>query len=166
MWSILTALASVAVAMLGPAWPVQAEETPRRATVPANVIIHESLRDELEELMAASATLRRQLAAVAAAPTRVDIRVSMAPVPGGRRAQSEINRYSSGFLEATVIVPSGYDFVELLAHELEHVVEQIEGVSLAALEREGRAYRDPRGFFETDRASEAGRAAAAEVAGH
>ena len=57
---------------------------------------------------------------------------------------------------------------ELLAHELEHVIEQMEGVNLARLAREYAPLvsRDEVGAYETARATAAGRAAAAEVRLH
>jgi hypothetical protein len=52
---------------------------------------------------------------------------------------------------------------ELLAHELEHVLEQVEGIDLDALAEEGEARRLSDGSFETARAVQAGRRVAAEV---
>jgi hypothetical protein len=53
----------------------------------------------------------------------------------------------------------------VLAHELEHVLEQIEGVSLsdAADRTSGGTHRMADGAYETERARVAGRAAAEEV---
>jgi hypothetical protein len=128
----------------------------------AKVIADSELRQEIEELSALSPTLRRQLAVIAAAPVRVEVAVS-APMSGLSRAGTVISRYESGYVKAVVLIPSGFDFVELLAHELEHVVEQIEGVALDALARTSEAWRNAGGIFETIRARDAGRAAAAEV---
>lgn len=136
----------------------------RELAIPANVTMHRSLRTEVEDMVAVSPTLRRQFAVIAGAPARVEIQVSPAQRRGSRRAETAITRYRFGFIEAMVSLPPGVDFVELLAHELEHIVEQIEGVDLAALARDGRATRDRTGIFETDRAHEAGRAAVRELA--
>jgi hypothetical protein len=81
------------------------------------------------------------------------------------RAESVIRRYSSGLLLAVVLLPPGGDHVELIAHEFEHVIEQIEGINLAALARSGSMaarHRDD-GSFETTRAQHAGLAVSAEV---
>jgi hypothetical protein len=64
------------------------------------------------------------------------------------------------------IPPASQDFTELLAHELEHVIEIVERVDSEARAgtRPGpRVDRRPDGSFESDRATRAGRAAAAET---
>jgi hypothetical protein len=135
-------------------------------SLPAKVLVDEELRQEIEELVPLSPTLRRQLAVIAAAPVRVEVRVSAVPalvMPGMSRAETTIGRYESGYIKAVVVIPAGLDFVELLAHELEHVVEQIEGVDLEALARTREASRNAGGVFETIRARDAGLAAADEV---
>jgi hypothetical protein len=137
--------------------------TATRTPLPANLILEDSVRQWVDEAVALSPTLRRQLAVLDGAPVVVDVRVTLAPFAPFRRALTTVRRYEFGFLRAAVLLPSSTDFVELLAHELEHVVEQIEGVDLAALVRTGRATTDIDGVFETVRAREAGRAAALEV---
>ena len=63
-------------------------------------------------------------------------------------------------------VPAGTLFAELLAHEFEHVLEQIEGVDLAALAASSGAARQVEaGVFESERARAAGRAVAGELYG-
>ena len=89
--------------------------------------------------------------------------MSPVPLPGFRRAETTIKRYEAGYITAEIIVPPGLEFFELLAQELEHVLEQIEGVDLAALIRRGLATRDASGIFETARARDAGLSAALEI---
>jgi hypothetical protein len=57
-----------------------------------------------------------------------------------------------------------FSWVELIGHEFEHVLEQIEEVNLAALaaEKSGQAQRHDDGAFETARALDAGRRVKAE----
>jgi hypothetical protein len=76
-----------------------------------------------------------------------------------------MRRYSSGLLLAVVMIPPHGDYAELVAHELEHVLEQMEGVNLAALARSGSGAvkRRPDGAYETARALNAGLAVAAEL---
>ena len=50
-----------------------------------------------------------------------------------------------------------------LAHEFEHLIEQLDGVDLRALAKEGEARRLPDGAFETERAIAAGQQVAGEV---
>jgi hypothetical protein len=59
-------------------------------------------------------------------------------------------------LKADVELLFGENYRELLAHEFEHVLEQIEGVNLRREAAEGRAWVLPGGAFETRRASVTG----------
>ena len=81
------------------------------------------------------------------------------------RARTTIRKYSSGLLLAVVMIPPRGEYPELLAHELEHVIEQIEGIDLAALARSGsiRVRQRPDGAFETARAQNAGLTVATEL---
>lgn len=139
------------------------EEAVHAVRLPSKVVTTDDLREDIESLAALSPTIGRQLAVIAGAPARVEVLVSGAPLLGFSRAETTISRYESGFIMAVVVIPPGFDFVELLAHELEHVVEQIEGVDLEALARTHQASLNAGGVFETARARDAGRAAAAEV---
>jgi hypothetical protein len=136
----------------------------RGGPIPSNLAVTDDFRTQIEHYWAVSPTLRRQLAVIGDARWVV-VAVSVSPIalPRFRRAETTISRYDSGFLRAQVVVPPGADFIELLAHELEHVVEQIEGVDLAASVRGRQGTQDLGGFFETVRARDAGRAAASEV---
>jgi hypothetical protein len=49
------------------------------------------------------------------------------------------------------------DAVELIAHEIEHVLEQLDGVDLKAQVGSGNVWKREDGGFETRRATEAGR---------
>lgn len=76
-----------------------------------------------------------------------------------------MKRYQYGFIDATVRLRSLPQAEELIAHELEHVLEYIDGVNLREAWR-----RDPRevwlgadGRFETARAIDTGRRVAAEL---
>ena len=156
-------LASLSVGVLASASNAAArdDEAPR-APPPPHVVIDEALRDRLHESLARSATLQRQFAVIAGAMAIVEVRLS-GPLPLHHRAEAIIKRYDSGFIRARILLTPSVNSVELLAHELEHVVEQIEGVDLAALARTGGATRGDDGFFETARARDAGRTAASEV---
>ena len=79
------------------------------------------------------------------------------------RARATIGPLGQG-LWALIELPPVDAYAELLAHEFEHVIEQIEGIDLAALERAGDANVtiNGEGAYETSRARAAGVAAAAE----
>jgi hypothetical protein len=68
-------------------------------------------------------------------------------------------------IRAEVNVPPGRDYAELVAHEFEHVIEQIEGLDLRRMSktRGARVWEVERGWFESGRAVDAGRAVTAEV---
>ena len=91
-------------------------------------------------------------------------------LPKSRPANARISISSDGNVLARVEVPLNARTLELVAHELEHVLEQVDGVNLpmqAALSRSltsrsGMAVRLPGGRFETRRAIEAGLRVAAE----
>jgi hypothetical protein len=65
---------------------------------------------------------------------------------------------------ARIEIYTPQDYAELIGHEFEHVVEQIEGVNLSTLAAEDsdQARRNVDGGFETARALKAGRRVEAE----
>lgn len=131
-----------------------------------NLHIDEPLRAVVARMLENSATFRRQWDAIAHGD-RVHVVVFMTagPIDGTCRAKTTMRKYSSGLLLAVVLIPPLGDYAELVAHEFEHVLEQIEGVDLAALARSGsRAVkRRADGAYETTRARDAGLAVAAEL---
>lgn len=132
--------------------------------IPSNIQVPESFRPIMTNLLAKSPTLRRQCASIAAARhARVTVHLLPRAIPS--RARARIRRYKAGLLRADVEIPAAGNHAELLAHELEHVAEQIEGVNLArmALLRSDQVRRLNDGSFDTLRAHDAGRAAAREV---
>lgn len=137
--------------------------------LPANIHAADELRDPIAQLLARSRTLRGQCARIAAAHrTQVTVNVSMASMDGQARARSTARRYHSGLLIVDIeIPPASPDFAELLAHEFEHVTEFIDRVDFKTLARTRGGpgvERRSDGSFESDRALQAGRTAAAEAA--
>jgi hypothetical protein len=86
---------------------------------------------------------------------RVTLHVAMV-LDEGARAQTTINRYEAGAMRAEVTLRFSEDYLELLAHEFEHIIEQMDRVSLTDEVKNGRAWRAPNGAFETRRAFDAG----------
>lgn len=115
------------------------------------------LRRDIVSLIQASPTFRAQCGRIAAARNlRVDVELVRAL--DGPRAETTITRYEAGAVRADVRIAFGQDYPELIAHEFEHVIEQLDGVDLRSEADHGRAWLvDARGF-ETRRASDAGRA--------
>lgn len=133
-----------------------------------NIRTTPDLRAVVEPLLARSATLRAQCARIAATPKMyVSIELSVGPFAQQARARSTARRYRSGLLFVDIeIPPASQDFAELLAHELEHVIEFIDGVdfeSLAKIRNGGIVRCGSAGAFESERAQRAGRTAAAEI---
>src|SRR5262245_8475315 len=101
---------------------VDAVEAPTNLTVPSG------FRPAIDQMLARSPMFRRQCLRLAAAP-QLAIVVRMAhPLTAGPRARTQISQADGGRLIATVEINPLGDFMELLAHEIEHVIEQLDGV--------------------------------------
>jgi len=134
---------------------------------PPNLIVPSSHDKLVSEMWRRSATFRRQGRRIAE-ETGLVVRVHLNPLVSGEsvRATTHVKR-QPGSLAADVSIRDTGCFVELLAHELEHVLEQLDRVDLpAAAQRAGRAvWIASDGSFETIRAIHVGRQVAAEVQG-
>lgn len=140
----------------------------RRPVLPANIQADGQLREAIEQLLGRSGTLRAQCAQIgAAAGVRVWIAIDPRVTTASTRARSTVRRFDSGLIDVDIELPlPGADFVELLAHELEHVTEFVDGIDLRALARTRNSHvieRRSDGAIESDRAYAAGLAAAAEA---
>ena len=126
--------------------------------LPANLNVPSAYRAMLETMLARSAMFRRQCLRLAAAP-HLDVVVRVLHPNGGRvRARGQIRPESGDRVSALVEINPADDFVELLAHELEHVIEQLDGIDLdakAALSESG-VRRCADSTFETNRAVRVG----------
>jgi hypothetical protein len=106
-------------------------------------------------LLQQSSTFRQQCQRIAATVVlRVQIRIVRPQA--GSRGESTIRRFDSGALRVEIALSFGDDYGELLAHEFEHVLEQVDGVNLAQQVSTGRAWLTPGRAFETTRAVDAG----------
>jgi hypothetical protein len=134
--------------------------------LPANIHANAELKSAIAPLLARSQTLRGQCARIAAA-RRTQITLTLTTAPMTSRARSTARRYESGLLIVHIeIPPASGNFAELLAHELEHATEFIDHVDFKTVAREhgGQVVQSGRdGSFESVRAQEAGRAAAADL---
>jgi hypothetical protein len=149
--------------------PCPHDAQPASSRQPSNFHVDEILQPLISALLARSDTFRRQWEAVNASTlVRVRVLSTMAMQDrSGARARSQVSRYAYGSLRATIEIPSGIEITELLPHELEHVIEQLEGLDLRALADrgdDGVAEIRP-GVFETARARAAGLQVLREVYG-
>jgi hypothetical protein len=141
-----------------------AEPQQCRRTIPANIEVAHDLARVLERIYQRSATFRAQCERIAGADNlRVTIRIDTA-IPSRCRAFTIVQR--RGFdIRADVHLPPTNGLIELIGHEFEHLLEQIEGLDLKTLAgAKGSGVRVLEGrVFETDRAQAAGLLVAAEA---
>lgn len=139
------------------------KEQNEKMALPPNLILSRHMKPLVEKVWRRSPTFRHQCDRISQAPW-LKVKLKFVPTnsaPGRYRALTVVNK-PSGL--ATVEIYNPQAFVELIGHEFEHVLEQIEGVNLAALTEEKRdqAYRHADGAFETVRALDVGRKVRAE----
>ena len=134
-----------------------------RSTLPANVEFFSDLHRVVQRIYDRSPTFRLQCERIASA-SHLRVRVHINPrIPRVCRALTVIQR--QGFqIRADVHLPPGSDYSELIGHEFEHLLEQIEGLNLRRLARvRGSGVREvEHELFESARAQDAGRVVAAE----
>jgi hypothetical protein len=127
------------------------------------------LQPVVQQLLASSPTFRAQVRRIAAAP---HVRVVVEPAIGRgggccTLARTRFRHFSEGGIRADVEIafPLGAaDYAQLLGHEFEHIVEQIERVDVRRLARDGAGAQEVGdGLFETRRAALAGRRIAEEA---
>jgi len=129
----------------------QQDQQPCATAIPGNVDAG-VLASDMLALLRRSDTFRSQCARIAAEP-RVRVRIAVtSSVDGGARAQTTLRRFGAASLLAEVEVQFGENYRELLAHEFEHVIEQMDGVDLRREAVQGRAWEISSGTFETRRA--------------
>jgi hypothetical protein len=137
-------------------------------TIPQNITAWPGYRSLLETMLARSPSFRRQCVRIA---NDRSLTVHLGPVPGrleGRvRGISRISRQADGRVVAYVTLDPFDNDIEMIAHELEHVIEQLDEVNLPEKARRRdsgvRAIRGAETTFETSRAVRMGRKVVAEV---
>jgi hypothetical protein len=135
--------------------------------LPANLRAPGAYRRLLESMLAHSPTFRQQCRRLANTAFIVTVQIQQAGRPlHGAGARTRILREGSR-LEAIVEIGREGDPVELVAHEVEHVIEQLDEIDLQARASvEGSGVRRGPGSdaaFETTRAIRIGRKVAEEV---
>lgn len=136
----------------------------RRSRLPANIELSHDLDRLLDDLYDRSPTFKAQCERLAAAGNlHVVVRLDSS-LPSRCRALTNIRRRGRE-IYADVHLPPGRAVIELVAHEFEHVIEQVEGLNLRVLARtRGSGVREiERELFESDRATKAGHVVADEA---
>ena len=139
-----------------------------RTAIPPGFHVPPIVAPVVTRLLETSATFRRQVDWIVEARIRVVIAVA-APweLPVGAVATATIGRVERSVTFVRIRLVLNAQLGHLLAHELEHVIEQLDGVDLRQLAkaRDGRAWETARGSFETARAFAAGERVRAELRG-
>jgi hypothetical protein len=165
----LCAITTVLVSMKAPAadGPPGAAPVPCRpaSALPPTVHVPVDLQRHIASMLSLSRTFRDQCRRLEAAPwVRVLIRVDPKLLDRSFRARTRIDWPMAGGLLARVAISPGGSPVEWIAHELEHILEQIEGLDLPALAAQRRgAWMSSDRMYETTRAIAAGRAVVADI---
>jgi hypothetical protein len=136
------------------------------ARMPETIRFPRELQSHVRIMLQRSPTFRWQCRRIAeAAMLRVNLQLNPAiALDRSYRALTVIRRSPFGWILASVEISPAGSPVEWIAHELEHVIEQIEGIRLPALvDREAGVWRSSPGVFETTRAIDAGRTVAGEL---
>jgi hypothetical protein len=139
--------------------------TAGETTLPSNLLFPSIYRPILEAMLRRSATFRRQCLRIAGEPW-VTIHLQVPSVgTRGARAMTHFVWQKDGRLEANIEIAPMDDDVELVAHELEHVIEQLDRIDLpskATLPDSG-VHTLAGNMFETTRATRVGLKVAQEV---
>jgi hypothetical protein len=142
---------------------------PEQDALPSNLLITPVYRPLLESMMRQSPTFRRQCLRLA---NETWLTVSLRPFSSppawihGARAITRIVRESGRMFASIEVIPLSAG-PEVIAHEIEHVIEQLDEIDLASkaeLSNTGvRVHDMPGRVFETTRALRAGQKVAKEV---
>jgi Tol biopolymer transport system component len=138
----------------------------RRDELPHNLEVSPALQAFVDRMWEASPTFRRQCRRLVAEP-HAHVRLLLEDLPARSmdfKARSRMRWQADGSISAVIHVGPAPEATELIAHELEHVLEQLDGVDLPARAASGAAWKTSDGAYETRRAIETGRRVAREAA--
>jgi hypothetical protein len=140
--------------------------------LPPNLSVSVAYESTVELMRQRSPTFRRQCARIARATNlAVVLSNESPPIPRAALAWTRIVRKPHGGLHATITISVSSRAVELIAHEMEHIIEQLDGIDLASKAKLGasgvRACACGEAeAYETSRAILMGMRVAAEVSGN
>ena len=132
---------------------------------PTNLQVDGLLKPLVERMWQASPTFRRQCRRLAAENSLqvTVVREDQPSVAAFANARTALTFKGNTPVAARVYIKNTSNGAELVAHELEHILEQLDGVDLQAQTGNGAVWKGDRSSFETRRAIEAGRRVAREV---
>jgi hypothetical protein len=144
----------------------RAKEVPASCprTLPENIGLPRDLERVLARVYRSSATFRAQCDRIGAAGTlSVNVRLDTA-IPSSYQAFTMICRRGHALRADVHLPPATMAIAELVGHEFEHILEQLDGLNLRMLAHvRGSGVRESSfDVYETTRAQRAGRIVAAE----
>ena len=135
-------------------------------TLPANIDLPRDLERMLANIYRGSATFRGQCDRIAAAGT-LSVKLQLdTNIPSSCQAFTRFQRKGHAVYADVHLPPSGTMMAQLVGHEFEHIVEQLEGLDLRMLARVRKSgvYQTSFEVYESTRAQRVGRSVALEVA--
>lgn len=130
----------------------------------ARVEVDGKLQGLIDDLLQRSRAFRRQWQRMLGS-ARLSVRIELvhANRVENAHATTAVSTPSDDVVLAVVAIPGGLRRAELVAHEVEHILEHLDGARLASQHALGdTSVRRESGTFETDRAVLIGRMVAAE----
>ena len=144
--------------------PVPSQTAGAVVVLPANLTVVPVFQSFLDSMWRSSPTFRRQCSRlVAAEGLSVALRIEDLQRRPSFDARTVFVRRGGVLVAAHVFLSLSPAAPELIAHEVEHVLEQLDGVDLAAHVGSGNVWKRADGAFETRRATEVGRRVAREM---
>jgi hypothetical protein len=161
-WSVATTIVSSSSVSASAGETAQEAKQPARASPWAcRLIAVSTVRPVVEKGMERSATIRRQCEELAAARAVVVLEWGAMDSHTQARTAMEIR---AGVVVASVKLPPLGDIIVLMAHELQHVIEQTRGLDLRAeAQRAGSGVWQSFGAYETQAAVDVSRQVAEEL---
>jgi hypothetical protein len=168
-----TALDSARVSLTSVHSYVAADATPGSLAAPDNLVVSPMYFPIVDAMLRGSPTFRRQCMRIAAEPSLI-VHLTIGPRSPrhGVRATTRLTRNAKRQLVAAVHIAPLDEVEELIAHEFEHIIEQLDGIDLAkhaSLRNTGvSSIGGPGSFgpselFETIRAQRVGHKVASEL---
>src|SRR5881397_1627451 len=99
-----------------------------------------ALEHTMIELLQRSETFQQQCFQIAQSRV-LRVRIAIVPdLPSATRAATVLERYEASAIRAEISIVFGDNYVELLGHEFEHVLEWLESVNYKEAHAAGRAW--------------------------
>jgi len=168
-------LALGVITSLAPPWlaaetGMPAAPAARCEALAARLRVAPRLKPVVADMCRRAPTFRRQVVRLTQqAGLAITVEPGDFPIGGRARASTAIARVDGGLRSADVLVRPGDSLavVELIGHEFEHILEQLDGVDLGAWVGHNGVHRvggDDSAPIETERAQQVGRLVASEYA--